>query len=133
MPDPDFATPSVAAAFAAMPDDLRPAALSLRRLILDTAADTPQAGRIEESLRWGQPAYLTPETKSGSTLRIGLPKSGGVAIYTHCQTSLMSDFRHAYGEDFAYEGNRAIHLDPDEPLPEMPLRALIRAALTYHL
>lgn len=128
-----FASDTVADAFARFPDDLRPGLLALRTLIFDTATQTPEAGRIEEALRWGQPAYLTPETKSGTTLRLGLPKTGGFALYVHCQTSLLSDFRHVFGDGFAYEGNRALHFQPDTPLPEAPLRHLIRATLTYHL
>jgi hypothetical protein len=41
---------------------------------------TPGVGALHETLKWGQPAYLTPETRSGTTLRLGVPKSGGYAI-----------------------------------------------------
>lgn len=132
-PVPPFATPDVAAVFDSYPAEVRGALLALRRLVFDTAQDTPEAGRIEETLKWGQPAYLTPDTKSGSTLRLGLPKAGGVAVFTHCQTSLMSDFRVVAGTEFTFDGNRALHLDPSQPLPEDALRVLIKAALTYHL
>mgnify|MGYP000592624135 CR=1 FL=1 len=47
------------------------------------------------ALRWGQPAYLAPK---GSTLRVGIPKSGGAfALFAHCQTTLIADFREATG------------------------------------
>jgi hypothetical protein len=62
--------------------------LALRRLILDTARTTDGAGRIEETLKWGQPSYLTPETKSGSTVRIDHVDGKQYAIYFHCQTDL---------------------------------------------
>ncbi len=45
--------------------------LRLRDLIFATAAATPGVGTIDEDLRWGQPAYLTAETQSGTALRLG--------------------------------------------------------------
>ena len=84
-------------------------------------------------MKWGQPSYLTTKTKAGSTVRLGLPKTGGFAIYTHCQTSLMSDFQTLFPDDFVYEGNRAIHFQSEEDLQADKLRLLIKAALTYHL
>ncbi|WP_416900211.1 MAG: DUF1801 domain-containing protein [Minwuia sp.] len=131
--DPPFADPAVAACFQAVPEPARSGMLALRRLIFETAAETPGVGALQETLKWGQPAYLTPETKSGSTIRIGLPKQGGYAIYAHCQTSIIPDFRSLFPDDFAFEGNRAIHFPDDVPPPAEPLRLLIRNALTYHL
>ncbi|SMC39872.1 DUF1801 domain-containing protein [Primorskyibacter flagellatus] len=131
--DPAFQTPSVAAAFAAFPDAARPHLLDLRRLILETAAQTPGVGALQEVLKWGQPAYLTAQSKSGSTIRLGVPKTGGVAIYTHCQTTLISDFRAILPDAFRYEGNRAILLDTGEALQEDRLCMFIASALTYHL
>lgn len=128
---PDFATPAVAAAFAAFPDAARGGLLRLRALIFEVAQDTPGVGRIEETLKWGQPAYLTPETRAGSTLRLGVPKTGGFALFAHCQTTIVADFRRVFPDDFAYDGNRAVRFDVDpEPGAIVPL---IRHALTYHL
>ncbi|MEP1254331.1 MAG: DUF1801 domain-containing protein [Alphaproteobacteria bacterium] len=128
-----FHDPNVKTAFNAFPDDLRPTLLRLREMIFDTAARTPDVGALEETLKWGQPAYLTPQTKSGSTLRLGMPKTGGVALYAHCQTTIISDFASQFAQDFAIEGNRAVHLPADSDLAEAPLRQLIHSALTYHL
>ena len=96
------------------------------------ASETPGVGRIDETLKWGQPSYLTPETKSGSTLRLGATQDGQVALFTHCQTTIMSDFRSVFGSEFDFDGNRALHLDPQASLPEEPLRMLVASALTYH-
>lgn len=86
-----FADPAVQAAFDAYPKPLKPKLLALRRLILDTARNTSGVGAIEETPKWGQPSYLTPETKSGSTIRIDAVKSGAdrYAVYFHCQTNLV--------------------------------------------
>ena len=131
--DPAFEDPDVEAAFAAFPEDARAGLLRLCSLIFETAASTPGVGRLQETLKWGQPAYLTPETKSGSTIRLGLPRQGGFALYAHCQTTIVSDFQTIFPDDFVYEGNRAVHFEDAATLPVDKLSMLIRSALTYHL
>lgn len=130
---PPFEDPDVEAKFASFPEPARTGLLTLRSLIFQTAETTPGIGVLKETLKWGQPAYLTPETKSGSTIRLGLPKQGGFALYTHCQTTTLSDFRSIFPDDFAYDGNRAVHFKDGTALPLEKLRLLIRSALTYHL
>tara|TARA_E500000318_G_scaffold42356_3_gene40511 strand:- start:26 stop:436 length:411 start_codon:yes stop_codon:yes gene_type:complete len=130
---PPFENPAVAAAYESFPAPQREGLLTVRRLIFETAAETPGVGTLEETLKWGQPAYLTPKTRSGSTIRLGLPKQGGFALYTHCQTTLIPDFRSLFPDDFDYEGNRAVHFKEGTSLPLDPLRLLVRNALTYHL
>src|ERR1700749_5164434 len=90
-PRAGFDDPAVAALFDATPKPLKAKLLALRRLILDTARATKGVGAVEETLKWGQPSYLTPETKSGSTIRINQVKSapGQYAVYFHCQTNLV--------------------------------------------
>lgn len=127
-----FQGDAVAAAFAAFPEAERDGLLVLRDLIFDTAATLPEVGRIEETLKWGQPAYLTPETGSGTTLRLGVPKTGGFALFVHCQTTVIPEFRTLFGEDFAYDGNRAVIFETVQDLRPDALRPLIASALTYH-
>jgi hypothetical protein len=45
--------------------------LALRRVIFATAAATPGVGVLTETLKWGEPAHVTAETASGSTIRLG--------------------------------------------------------------
>lgn len=130
---PAFEHPGVAAAFDAFPPGARDRLMQVRRLIFEVAAQTDRVGRISETLKWGQPAYLTPDTKSGSTLRLGVPKGGGAAIFAHCQTSIISDFDALFPGAFRLDGNRAVLLPEDGALPVAPLRMLIRSGLTYHL
>ena len=126
--------PGVEAVFDAYPKPVRAKLLALRRLIFDTARATDGVGALEETLKWGQPSYLTPETKSGSTIRIDQVKSteDQVAVYFHCQTNLVETFRELYPQ-LAYSGNRAILLDAGGKLPEAELRHCVGLALTYHL
>jgi hypothetical protein len=119
--------------FSAYPQPVRSRLLALRRLILETAKTTRGVGRLEEALKWGQPSYLTTESKSGSTVRIDQirTKPGGYAVYFHCQTDLVDTFRGLYPE-LRYGGNRSILLDAGEKLPKAALRHCIALALTYH-
>ncbi|SLN43634.1 DUF1801 domain-containing protein [Oceanibacterium hippocampi] len=132
--DPPFAEPAVATAFAEFPDDVRGELLALRRLIFATAARTGGVGPLGETLKWGQPAYLTSLTKSGSTIRIDRRKdgSGGIALYCHCATDLIATYRELYGDRLAFEGKRAILLPAGKPLPVAELGHCIALALTYH-
>jgi hypothetical protein len=130
-----FDDPAVAAVFEAYPPAVRKRLIRLRDLIFETAAATEGVGAIEETLKWGQPSYLTPETKSGTTIRIDRLKSdeGRYAMFFHCQTRLVDTFREIFRDDLAFEGNRAIILDAADELPEDALRHCIAMALTYHL
>ncbi len=125
---------AIDAVFNACPGPVKTRLLALRRLILDTAKTTKGVGAIEEALKWGQPSYLTPETGSGSTIRIDRVKSADnqVAVFFHCQTDLVATFRELYPE-LSYSGNRAILLDATRKLPEAELRHCVALALTYHL
>jgi hypothetical protein len=107
----------------------------LRQVVLDTAAQTAGVGRIEETLKWGQPSFLTPETKSGSTIRIdGLRNDPEkYAMYFHCQSGLVDLFKERYGKALTSEGNRALIFDVKEKLPTEILSHCISLALTHHL
>jgi hypothetical protein len=126
--------PAVEAVFGAYPKPVRAKLLALRRLIFDIAKATKGVGTLQETLKWGQPSYLTPETKSGSTIRIDQvkPVAGQVAVYFHCQTNLVETFRELYPE-LSFGGNRSILLNAAEKLPEAALRHCVALALTYHL
>ena len=125
---------AVEAVFGAYPNPVKARLEALRRLIFDTADTTDGVGPLEETLKWGQPSYLTAESKSGSTIRIDQVKAeaGRYAVYFHCQTDLVETFRELYPE-LRYSGNRAILLEAGEKLPEKALRHCIALALTYHL
>lgn len=106
----------------------------LRRLIFETAATTEGVGELEETLKWGEPSYLTPQTKSGSTVRINWKESLGdrYAIYFKCTTPLVSTFKEMYPTEFNYEKNRAILLNVNDDVPIEKLKNCIEMALTYH-
>lgn len=127
-----FSSAAARDAFAAFPQPARDALLGVRTLIYDIGATLP-VGRIEESTKWGQPSYNTPDTKSATPIRLGLSKAGDPAIFTYCQSSVMGDFRALAPPHLQFDGNRAVHLPVDQPPPLDELTPLIRAALTYRL
>ncbi|MBX3046392.1 MAG: DUF1801 domain-containing protein [Anaerolineales bacterium] len=130
-----FQNPEVAAIFADYPAGIRKKLLELRQLIFETARNTEGVGAIEETIRWGQPSYITAESGSGTTIRLDKVKNkpGQLAVYVHCQTSLIDDFRRKHGKTLNFETNRAIHFSEGEILPITKLREFIESALTYHL
>ena len=130
---PPSQSDAVAAVFARFPQPQQDILFDLRRIIFEPAAEDPDIGRLTETLKWGQPAYLTEESRSGTTIRLGIGNTGSIALYTHCQTTVISDFQTLFPEAFTYEGNRAVHLDPAATLPEDHLSALIRSALRYKI
>jgi Domain of unknown function (DU1801) len=134
MSENTFENAEVAAIFQAYPDGLREKLLSLRRLIFETAAATEGVGRLEETLKWGQPSYVTAQTGSGSTIRIDRIKSARsrYAMYFHCQTRLVATFREFYARQLTFDGNRSILFDESDMIPAPELRHCVALALTYH-
>lgn len=131
--DKKFSTPEITEKFTSYSSEMRDKLLSLRKLIFDVASKTREIGELEESLRWGEPSYLTTKSKSGSMIRINKHKSKGeYAMYFHCQTSLIETFRTMYPE-LTYEGNRAIVFSEKEKIPVNKIKRCILLALTYNL
>ena len=97
-----FSDSAVASVFKAYPAPASARRLmALRELVFDAAGKTAGVGRLTETLKWGQPSYLTEETGSGTTVRIDRLKAGdGYAIYFHCQSGLVGQFRELYPDTF---------------------------------
>ena len=126
--------PDVAAAFAAVPDDVCLRLLEIRGLIFATAAGLEGVGLLTETLEWGEPAYRTEATGTGSTIRLGWNRSADhdCAVLFNCRTTLIESFRDRFSELLAYQGNRAILLRASETLPVAQLSVCLAMALTYH-
>ena len=133
--DKEIADPKVAGAFNVFVPAVRKKLMQLRSLIFDVALKTEGVGELEETLKWGQPSYLTKKPETGSTIRLGREKKtdGDYAIYFKCQTTLVATFKELYPNKFRYEGNRAILFCLDDKIPLRELSHCISLALTYHL
>lgn len=118
----------VAAAFAEIAEEPREFLLHARKLILEMAAERG-VDPLRETLKWGQPSYLTEKTKAGSTIRLGMHQ-GQPAAFFNCNTTLVEGFRSDFPEAFAYSGNRALLLDHKSDAAALAI--CIGRALTYH-
>ena len=133
-PEPDFAQEAVAQVFASYPEPVRTKMLALRSLIVRTAAATHGVCELQETIKWGEPAYITAHSKSGSTVRIGIQKNQArYAVYFNCKTSLVDSFRSMFPHTFHFEGSRALVFDLNDAVPQEELAFCVAMALTYHL
>lgn len=125
--------PKVGAVFDAYPPVLRSPLLELRRLILETAVEA-DVGDMVETLKWGQPAYLTTTPRTGTTIRIDAIKGSAdrYAMYVNCKTTLLESYRLLYPDAFEFEGQRAVILSITSPPSITALKHCIAMALTYH-
>ncbi|GAA3602280.1 DUF1801 domain-containing protein [Flavivirga amylovorans] len=123
--------PRVESIFNNYPDSVRKKMTNLRELIVETANDIEGVTHLEETLKWGEPSYLT---KKGSTIRINWSSKNPdqYAMYFQCTSRLVSTFRTVYKNTLDFEGKRAIILQLHKELPKEPLKNCIAVALIYH-
>jgi len=132
MSEPIFkSNPEVDVVFDNYPDHIRPKMLNLRQLVIATAKETDGVTTLGETLKWGEPSYVT---NIGSTLRMDwkqkLPDQ--YALYFQCTSRLVETFRAMFKNTFDFEGNRAIVFGLDDEIPTEELKYCIKAALSYH-
>ncbi|ATW02970.1 DUF1801 domain-containing protein [Sphingopyxis sp. BSNA05] len=122
-------------AWEGLPEQIAKRLVQLRQLVLEVARENPAIGPLEETVKWGEPAFLTAASGSGTTVRIHRHKKSPdtYALYVHCQTDLVERYRQLYGEELTFDGNRAVLFDSKEELPTEAVRHCIAMALTYHL
>lgn len=123
--------PAIEKVFDNYPDPVRKKLTYLRNFIVETAKGIDEITVLEETLKWGEPSFLT---KQGSTIRIDWKKKkpDHYAIYFQCTSKLVPTFIALYKDTFTFEGNRAIVFQIQDPLPHSALKNCIRAALMYH-
>lgn len=125
---------SIESVMAGYPPKLRSTMKKLRKLVREVAKSNADVGELVETLKWGQPSFLPKRPRIGTTVRMDAVSEdpARVALYFHCQTSLVETFRELYSDTLSFEGNRALVLDASRSLPEAELRHCIEMALTYH-
>jgi hypothetical protein len=124
----------VAQALSRHPAGIQEQLLDIRLMIFTTAAATEGVGPLTETLKWGEPAYLTEKSRSGTTIRLGVSKLAPdrPAIFLNCRTNLIENFRAHFADAFVFEGNRALIIPAPARLAETPIALCLRMALTYH-
>jgi hypothetical protein len=105
----------------------------MRALILK-AAQEADVGPLDESLKWGQPAWRPRRARQGSTLRLNWQDSAPqtLALYVDCKTTISAIMRDIYPTEFIYETNRALRVTIGAPLPTQAIDHLARLTFTYH-
>ncbi|WKN43517.1 DUF1801 domain-containing protein [Tunicatimonas pelagia] len=123
--------PRVNEVFANYPDFVRDKLQHLRELVVETAEETEGVTVLEETLKWGEPSFVT---KNGSTLRIDWKEKtpDQYAMYFQCTSRLVDTFRLVFDHKFQYEGKRAIVFQLNQKIPELALKECIKASLIYH-
>lgn len=123
--------PHVKEKFESYPDFVQKQMYALRNLVIQTADEVVGLEKLEETLKWGEPSYIT---KNGSTVRMDWKESkpDEYAMYFHCQTKLVDTFKELYNDKFHFEGNRAIVFNCNEEVAENELKHCISIALNYH-
>ncbi|MEL7100456.1 MAG: DUF1801 domain-containing protein [Pseudomonadota bacterium] len=117
---------------ATWPPEARRAFATLRALCAD-AAVTEGAGPLDESLKWGQPAWRPHKARTGSTLRAMWDQNhpDTLTLYVDCKTDLAGRMKTLY-PDLTNDSRRALTV-PLSPLPEDALHHLAAMTFTYHL
>lgn len=83
---------------------------------------------LSTSLKWGQ---LTFSSKTGTPIRIDRFSEDQVALFVHCQTTLVEEWREMFSDVLCFSKNRAILFETALDLPKEELKICIQMALTY--
>ncbi|MEJ2425274.1 MAG: DUF1801 domain-containing protein [Candidatus Thiodiazotropha sp.] len=115
--------------FDSYPEHIKLLILYLRELVFCIAEDL-DAGKVEESLKWGEPSY---QVKGGSPVRMDWKEKypNHYFLFFHCQTKLVDTFRELYSDTLEFEGNRAIVVKIDKKLPEVVINHCLEMAMNY--
>ncbi|WP_347373889.1 DUF1801 domain-containing protein [Aequorivita sp. Q41] len=123
--------PRVESVFNSYPDTVKKQMRYLRKLVIDTASEIAMLEKMEETLKWGEPSYVT---KHGSTLRMDWKEKtpNQYALYFKCTSKLVPSFKKLFKDKFNFEKDRAIVFELNDEVPEAELKQCITMALTYH-
>ncbi len=123
--------PEFEAKILSYPERVRPKMEYLRELVLQTAKEMPEINELEETLRWGEPSFIT---EIGSTLRMDWKEKtpDQYQMYFKCTSRLVETFKQVFGDLFEYEKHRAIVFKLDDEIPVAELKKCIAATLKYH-
>lgn len=123
--------PEVEKVFKNYPKLVQKQMYALRELVLETAKEIEEITKLEETLKWGEPSYIT---KTGSTLRMDWKAKtpNQYALYFKCTSRLVETFKLHFKNTFTYEGKRAIVFNLEDEIPKEALKHCIKATLMYH-
>lgn len=104
-----------------------------RRIACDMA-QSAAIGPLEESLKWGQPAWRPRAPRTGATLRLNWSPShpDHLMALVDCKTDLASQMSISFPGQFLNDGRRSLSFDLAHPLPGDAFAQLAHLTFTYH-
>ena len=104
------------------------------RHLFHTIAQEADTGPLDESLKWGQPAWRPRKARTGATLRMDWDAAtpDRLSLYVDCKTDLASRMRDIYPDLPLNDGQRHLGITIGAPLPEQALAHLAEMTFTYH-
>ncbi|TGK82630.1 hypothetical protein EHQ24_10915 [Leptospira noumeaensis] len=105
--------------------------MEIRTWIYELSKSDEKIGEIEECLKWGEPSFLTPKTKSGSTIRMAKVNEFEFALYFNCKTTIAQEIAMEFPE-LNCDGRRAVYFSVSKKLSKAKLIACLKKALLYH-
>lgn len=105
------------------------------RTLFHRIAQERNLGTLEESLKWGQPAWRPARPRTGSTLRMDwhTETPERLDLFVDCKTDLAARMADLYPDLPFNDGRRHLAIDLVWPLPEQALAHLAELTFTYHI
>lgn len=118
---------------ATWPENAQTCFAQLRGIVHDVATQA-DIGPLDESLKWGQPAWRPKRARTGSTLRVDWsPETPNrLLAFVDCKTDLAAQMDNRFPKQFHNDGRRALGFDLNAPLDEDAVWHLAHITLTYH-
>lgn len=107
--------------------------LQSMRTVFHNVAEAAEVGPLDESLKWGQPAWRPRSPRTGSTLRLNWSAADPARItaYVDCKTDLAAQMQLRFPDLSGNDGRRALHFDLLAPDADS-LWQLAFLTFTYH-
>ncbi|WP_208721788.1 hypothetical protein [Leptospira mtsangambouensis] len=105
--------------------------MEIRNWIYELSHADEKIGEIAECLKWGEPSFLTPKTKSGSTIRMAKVNELEFALYFNCKTTIAKEIAIEFPE-WNCDGKRALYFSVSQKISKSKLIICLKKALLYH-
>lgn len=122
-------SPDIQNAIATWPHTAQQHLLTARAIAFDVAGADP-ATRLDEALKWGEPAWRP--RKGGTTLRMSWKTSeDALGLFVDCKTDLCARMQSDFPTAFRFAAPRALYLHPGDAFPSDAMRHLAKMAFRY--
>lgn len=118
---------------ATWPADAQHRLLEMRAIFQDVAR-AAETGPLDESLKWGQPAWRPRKARMGSTLRLNWSADAPdqIAAFVDCKTDLAAQMDTRFPGQFRNDGRRSLAFDLSSGLHADAIWQLAHLTFTYH-